>query len=73
MWNELEAEHSRVGCRRYQHACEDSSEPLYTPEPDVVHEYIGHVPRLADPELAELNHAFGIAALRASADWGLNA
>lgn len=43
------------------------SEPLYTPEPDVVHEYIGHVPWLADPELAELNHAFGVAAQRADA------
>ncbi|MGH1347358.1 MAG: phenylalanine 4-monooxygenase [Nannocystales bacterium] len=42
------------------------SEPLYTPEPDVVHEYIGHVPWLADAELAELNHAFGMAALRAT-------
>ena len=43
------------------------STPLYTPEPDVVHEYIGHVPWLAHPELAELNHAFGRAALRADA------
>ncbi len=43
------------------------SEPLYTPEPDVVHEYIGHVPWLAHPELAELNHAFGLAAQRADA------
>ena len=43
------------------------SAPLYTPEPDVVHEYIGHVPWLADPELAELNHAFGLAAQRADA------
>ncbi len=42
------------------------STPLYTPEPDVVHEYIGHVPWLAHPELAELNHAFGLAALRAT-------
>lgn len=41
------------------------STPLYTPEPDVVHEYIGHVPWLAHPELARLNHAFGRAARRA--------
>jgi phenylalanine-4-hydroxylase len=40
------------------------STPLYTPEPDVVHEYIGHVPPLAHPELSELNFAFGQAALR---------
>lgn len=122
VWNELEAEHARVGCRRYLQASESygfdhtaipsfasvnaklaplqgfsllpvaglvkprvfleelgnwrflatqymrhHSEPLYTPEPDVVHEYIGHVPWLADPELAELNHAFGLAAQRADA------
>jgi phenylalanine-4-hydroxylase len=42
------------------------SQPLYTPEPDVVHEYIGHVPSLAHPQLAELNRAFGAASLRAS-------
>lgn len=44
------------------------SKPLYTPEPDVVHEYIGHVPTLAHAELAELNYAFGRAAMRAAAD-----
>ena len=44
------------------------STPLYTPEPDVVHEYIGHVPWLAHEELATLNHAFGQAALRADAE-----
>ena len=42
------------------------STPLYTPEPDVVHEYVGHVPFLAHPELAELNRAFGIATEGAS-------
>jgi phenylalanine-4-hydroxylase len=42
------------------------SQPLYTPEPDVVHEYIGHVPTLAHPKLAELNAAFGRAAQRAT-------
>jgi phenylalanine-4-hydroxylase len=44
------------------------SEPLYTPEPDVVHEYVGHVPSLAHPELAELNEAFGHATLRGRED-----
>ncbi len=38
------------------------STPDYTPEPDVVHELIGHAAQLANPELAELNHAFGRAA-----------
>ncbi len=41
------------------------SQPLYTPEPDVVHEFIGHVPCLAHPGLAELNAAFGEATQRA--------
>lgn len=43
------------------------SQPLYTPEPDVVHEYIGHVGALSQPELAELNVAFGEATRRATA------
>ena len=45
-----------------------ASQPLYTPEPDVVHEYIGHVPMLAHPELAEINLAFGLASGRANAE-----
>lgn len=44
------------------------SQPLYTPEPDVVHEYIGHVGALCQPELAELNVAFGEATRRAAAN-----
>ena len=35
------------------------STPLYTPEPDVVHEIIGHGVTLASPRLAELNRLFG--------------
>jgi len=42
------------------------SSPLYTPEPDVVHEYIGHVPLLAHAQMAELNFAFGQATKGAS-------
>lgn len=43
------------------------SQPLYTPEPDVVHEYIGHVPMLAHHQLSSINRAFGEASLRACA------
>lgn len=43
------------------------SEPLYTPEPDVVHEYIGHVALLASPQHAALSLAFGRATERATA------
>lgn len=40
------------------------STPLYTPEPDVVHEIIGHGVTLASPRLAELNRLFGSAVKR---------
>jgi phenylalanine-4-hydroxylase len=43
------------------------SAPLYTPEPDIIHELIGHAPMLADPGFAELNRLFGEATLRADA------
>ena len=38
--------------------------PLYTPEPDLIHEVIGHGNLLASPELAELNLLAGQAARR---------
>lgn len=37
------------------------SAPLYTPEPDVIHELVGHAPSLADPRYARLNALFGTA------------
>src|SRR5437763_743955 len=40
------------------------STPLYTPEPDVVHEIVGHGVTLACPQLAELNRLFGEAVKR---------
>ena len=43
------------------------SVPFYTPEPDVVHEIIGHANMLANPQLADLYEAAGHASLRASA------
>jgi phenylalanine-4-hydroxylase len=42
-----------------------ASAPLYTPEPDVIHELIGHAPMLADARYAEVNRLFGEAALSA--------
>ncbi len=38
--------------------------PLYTPEPDLIHEVIGHGGMLASPRFAELNRAAGRAARR---------
>jgi phenylalanine-4-hydroxylase len=43
------------------------STPLYTPEPDVVHELLGHAATLASPRLAALNRLFGEAVRRARA------
>ncbi len=40
------------------------SVPLYTPEPDVIHEYVGHIPTLSQPDMAALNYAFGAASMR---------
>jgi len=39
--------------------------PMYTPEPDICHELIGHVPMLLNPDYSALVHAIGIASLGA--------
>jgi phenylalanine-4-hydroxylase len=41
------------------------SEPLYTPEPDVIHEVLGHGNQLASPRFAALTQAAGAAVARA--------
>ncbi len=44
------------------------SVPFYTPEPDVIHEMIGHANALASPRLAALYEAAGRASQRATTD-----
>ncbi|KAM3143449.1 hypothetical protein pb186bvf_004510 [Paramecium bursaria] len=34
--------------------------PEYTPEPDIVHELVGHVPMFADPQVADLSQEIGL-------------
>ena len=47
------------------------SVPLYTPEPDIVHEIIGHANMLAEPTLADLYEEAGKASVRATSDEAL--
>ncbi|MDQ2790342.1 MAG: phenylalanine 4-monooxygenase [Pseudonocardiales bacterium] len=47
------------------------SAPFYTPEPDIVHEIIGHAIMLANPVFADLYEVAGRASLRATTDVSL--
>lgn len=47
--------------------------PLYTPEPDLIHEVIGHGNLLADPQVAEVKRLAGAAARRMETRAGLQA
>ena len=47
------------------------STPLYTPEPDVVHELLGHAVTLASKRLAELNRMVGSAVKRTTSSEAL--
>jgi phenylalanine-4-hydroxylase len=47
------------------------SSPLYTPEPDIVHEVLGHANQLADPRTANLYRKVGRAVQRVHTDAAL--
>ncbi|MGI8685906.1 MAG: phenylalanine 4-monooxygenase [Acidimicrobiales bacterium] len=47
------------------------SMPLYTPEPDVIHEVVGHANQLADPGFAALYRLVGQAVARTTSDEAL--
>jgi phenylalanine-4-hydroxylase len=49
------------------------SVPFYTPEPDVIHEIIGHANMLVSPVFADLYQVAGQASLRATTDASLDA
>jgi phenylalanine-4-hydroxylase len=53
------------GCFLSTQYIRHASRPRYTPEPDVVHEAIGHAASLTHPRIAAVNRAFGAAAARA--------
>ena len=44
------------------------SKPEYTPEPDIVHEVLGHVPMFVDPDFVHFSKLIGAATLKATSE-----
>ncbi len=49
----------RMFCTQY---IRHHSRPTFTPEPDIIHEFLGHVPTFADPDLVSFSKLIGEAA-----------
>lgn len=44
----------------------NTATPDYTPEPDLIHEVIGHASLIADPDVADLSQQIGLLSLGAT-------
>lgn len=42
-----------------------TSRPFYTPEPDIFHEYLGHIPNFCDKDYCDISQLFGLLSLGA--------
>lgn len=42
------------------------TKPFYTPEPDIIHEFIGHIPNFCDPTFCDISQKLGVLSLGAS-------
>lgn len=42
------------------------SKPEYTPEPDIMHEFLGHIPNFADKKICDISQILGILSLGAT-------
>lgn len=56
-------EHGVMLCTQY---IRHTSKPKFTPEPDIIHELVGHAPMFVDPHIVQFSKYIGYAAKRAT-------